>query len=387
MKTISKDQWLAIALFGLLVLISVASAFQKAGQQEAPTLASFSSEPDGARALRLWLEELGYETLEGRQDLTQMPTEASIAWLLGPQIPPDEAEWLALDRWVEAGGLLVLAGDGDAMDSITSHFDFQFERLAEAVEELNLHTPLLASQSLTGTVTARAEAYLNSERTDYVTHLGVEAGPVLVSFNQGEGLVVLSAATNPFTNAGLKEPGNPALILSLIAQAEGRGSRLAWFDEWSHGLQDSTEAVTGPDQWLFRTRAGQSLLFIFVVIFLALVLEGQAFGRPLRSVQTTTRRAPLEYITALANLSRRAGHRADVLNQYHRRLKSQLGQRYRLDPDLADDEWVAQMAQYRPELEAEALLALLKALRKTNASEAEMLRLARQAATWMKPNA
>ena len=57
----------------------------------------------------------------------------------------------------------------------------------------------------------------------------------------------------------------------------------------------------------------------------------------------TTRRSPLEFINAMANLHRRAGQRRAALRHYHDQLKRRLGRRYRLDPSLHDAEYVTRL--------------------------------------------
>ena len=96
------------------------------------------------------------------------------------------------------------------------------------------------------------------------------------------------------------------------------------------------------------------------------------------------RRAPLEYITAIANLKRRAGHRAAVLSHYRHRLKRSLGRRYRLDPTLSDEEYVSQLAKLNPNLDNIALRNLLTRLRRRPGNETEMIQLAREVSTWLK---
>jgi hypothetical protein len=91
----------------------------------------------------------------------------------------------------------------------------------------------------------------------------------------------------------------------------------------------------------------------------------------------------LEYITAIANLNRRAGHRTAVLKHYHQQIKRQLGQRYRIDPTQSDEDYVIELSQARPDLDSEALSSLLKRLQKPKVSEREMVQLAHQAAKWL----
>jgi hypothetical protein len=114
------------------------------------------------------------------------------------------------------------------------------------------------------------------------------------------------------------------------------------------------------------------------------VLGGRPFGRPAPLLNETSRRTPLEYITAIANLNRRARHRQTTMLQYRQWLKRDLGRRYRLDPTLADEVYVKQLGGYRPDLDQEALLSLLNRLSKRNLSEEEMVTAAVEVSEWLK---
>jgi hypothetical protein len=118
------------------------------------------------------------------------------------------------------------------------------------------------------------------------------------------------------------------------------------------------------------------------VIFIGLVLRGRHFGRPVPLSKDISRRPPLEYITGIANLSRRAGHRTAVLQHYHDHLKRDLGQRYRLNPSLPDDEFINQLAAYQPNLDTDTLRQLLQKLSRTKVSEAEMVQIVREATSF-----
>jgi hypothetical protein len=381
MRRISQDSWLAIGLLVILVVLTIAVAVQNMQKPEAPPLSSFSNAPDGSRALQLWLAEVGFDTLNEPSQVFSIPEEAAFAFILKPASIIQDEEWKLIDEWVEAGGTLLLAGDGLGVSLAVRHFDFDLLSLSAALEKLAPQTALFSAPSITGTTSVSTRRYLRSDRWDYVTHLASGAQPVLVSFHQGEGRVILCASAFPFSNAGLKEPGDPELALNLLATTPRPGP--VWFDEWHHGIRATSSPISGPTQWLRRTPAGQALLFVAFVALLTLVLRGRQFGRPVPLERDIIRRAPSEYITALANLSRRAGHRNAVLNQYHQRLKRRLGQRYRISPALPDQKYVSELARARPDLDPTALLNLLARLKKANVSENEMLQLAREASEWM----
>jgi hypothetical protein len=251
---------------------------------------------------------------------------------------------------------------------------------------LYAQTPLLASPPITGPATAKAQAHLapldDDSEIDHVTHLSTQEGhPVLLSFDRGDGRVILCAAPYPFTNAGLKDAGNPPLVFNLVSLAGSPAS--VWFDEWHHGLRTIDSQAAGPGDWLRRTPVGRAFLLAALVVVLALALQGRRFGRPVPLPQNIVRRAPLEHITAIAHLSRRAGHRADALAHYRMQLKRALGKRYRLSPRLPDVAYVARLAELRPGLDAGALQGLLARLNQKNVTEADLVQLAAQVARWI----
>lgn len=383
MTKFSRDLWLAIGLFVVLTVTTVLTAvWQTRRETELPPLASFSSAPNGGYALWLWLDELGYAISDEVLGQFRIPENTSLALILEPSVPISADEWEIIDTWVEDGGVLVLAGDQWGMAQAVRHYDFDLIYHGTKTSALSPQSPLLASPPLTGPVSGHARAYFTTGRDDFVVHLAVESWPLLLSFQHGAGRVILNAAPFPFTNAGLKEAGNPSLVLNVIATGDRSG--LIWFDEWHHGVRLDRIQIVGPGNWLRYTPAGRSLLFVAVVIFVALVLRGQRFGRHVPLPKELSRRAPLEYITAIANLSRRAGHRAAVISQYHHQIKRGLGQRYRLDPTLPDDEYLAQLATFKPNFDVDALGNLLARLRQQHLSEHDLVQLAAEVADWLK---
>jgi len=384
MKKLSRETWLAIGLIALLLVITVAAAIQQARAQlreSAPPLSSLSDAPAGAAALWAWLDELGYSVSNDVGLGFEVPAGTRLVWLLEPTVGIEPDEWKVLERWVDNGGTLVLAGDGLGTAFALRHLGFALDYLGSQSNELTAQTPLLTSPPISVPATVRSTACMRSNRTDTVVLLSVGACPVMVSFPQGAGRIILSTTPFPFSNAGLKEAGNAELVLNVIGMAGQTGG--VWFDEWHHGMRARQQEIVGPVEWLRFTLPGNALLLGAGVIFLALVLRGRRFGRPVPLRRHITRRSPLEYINAIANLNRRAHHRAAVLQRYHFWLKRKLGRRYRLSPTVPDDEFVNSLATYNPDLDADALRSLLARLSRGRATEGEMVQWTAEASQWM----
>jgi hypothetical protein len=376
---LSRDAWLAVGLLLILVVVIIVAAFIAPDEQPLPAYSIDSSEVDGARALWLWLEASSYRVDRSVGSSFDVPAGIDTMLMLEPSIFVEPDEFDTLDAWVEAGGTLVIAGQEPVTTYAMEHYEFgAYYAFESFTKPLTLDSPLLTYPTVTDLSHAEPEVYLSTERTDYVTHINSEHGPVLVSFKQGEGRVLLSTIPYPLSNAGLKEAGNPVLALNMINAGSGDA---IWFDEWHHGMRGTlSENPTGPWAWITRTAPGRAVLFSVLVIFVAVALAGRRFGRPITLLKDRTRRAPLEYITALANMSRRAGHRRPVLDRYHHHIKSELGKRYRLSPALPDDEFAKKMSEFNPQFDVTALHNLLVRLRDQRVSEAEMVTLAAEVA-------
>lgn len=378
---LTRDAKLLIFLLVLLVAIMVAASMGK--QAKLPPLVSISSAPDGAKALKLWLPELGFKVNENLVSEFSPPSGVDTILMLEPAAVI-ASDWEQIDTWVNEGGTLIVAGAGGGMSVAATHFDFSTVYSLDGIQESAQNSPLASSPELTSAVNVNTDTLLTSKRSDYVIHLANKDGLIAVSFAQGKGRVVLCTSAHIFTNRGLKEDANAAFVLNLLALAEPKST--VWFDEWHHGLRAlaSEEQIIGPDQWLRKTPIGNAFIFILAAVVIGLFMQGRAFGRPVPLPQEIRRRTVMEHVTAIANLNRRAGHRADVMRQYHAQVKRHLGRRYRIDPSLHDTEYVATLKKFNPSLDDEKLLKLLHGLSQPDTSEAEMVKLAAQSAEWIK---
>lgn len=379
MKTLSPDLKLGLVVILLLVAVTTFAVIQRGSEEKFPALSSASSAPDGALALKMWVKALKYNVDEDVLANFAPPKDSSILFMLEPQFPT-EADMNAVDTWVKDGGTLIAIGERYGMFSLIDHYKFYFNYLPNNDGTPSNETPLLDSPAGLDLKNVKAGIALGSDRDDYVTLVSFHDQPVLVSFEQGKGRVILGTVTQAFTNAGLKQNGNPELVLNILALAKTKGT--VWFDEWHHGVQ-SGEQILGPSDFLRRTPVGHALLFVTFAVFIFFFIQGRGFGRPVPLPQEIRRRGALEHVTGIANLSRRAAHRSSVMMQYHNQVKRKLGQRYRLDPAMNDEEYVNTLAGYNSSIDKDELLNLLKRLRRTNLSETEMVHLAGEAAKWI----
>lgn len=384
MRRLSRDAWLALGLFLLLTIFTTITVVQQAqASLQDPPLASYSSQPQGSRALWLYLESQNMKLTDTVGTSFAVPTGVNLALVLEPTVEFTPGEWELLHRWVEDGGTLFIAGTGPVTINLADQLEINFGLVPSTEAAVSNQTPHLQTPPLATLENASTPFFLRPNRDDFVTLLANQNGnPTAVAFAEGNGRVILTTLTEPFSNEGLQNEGNAELVLNLLNGApDVRG---IWFNEWHHGIRPQAEDALTASNWLQRTPVGRALLLVLIVVFTGLVLRGRHFGRPVPLREDIVRRAPLEYISGIANLSRRAGHRTAVLQHYHDQLKRELGARYRLNPSLPDEEFINQLASYQPNLDTDALRQTLRQLSKTNVSESEMVQIVREATTFGK---
>ena len=385
MNRFSRDTWLALALFLILTVVTAVAVYQEAQNAiDQPDMAAFSDEPEGTRALFLYLNEIGFSAYDEVQTEFEIPENTDVMMLLEPLFGMADEEWEQIDEWVREGGTLIIAGSDIGTLVAFDRYDTLLR--GNPLQDLSLswQNPLLNSPTIPADIQLENNLILESERENLLVHLATQDGgqPVIISLPQGDGRVILSAMPQIFTNQGLSQAGHAEIALNLIT-ISGDVQNI-WFDEWHHGIRPVLEAAEN-NNWLQQTPVGRSILYMAIVLFIGLILRGRLFGRPVPLQKELNRRAPLEYISGIANLSRRSGNRTAVLEDYHGRLKRSIGHRYRVNPSLPDDEFIAQLSAYDPNLDEEALRSLLARLSQKNISEHALVELAAEAASFSQP--
>ncbi len=380
---LSRQTLLIIGLVLFLILVTAAAALFQSSQAAAPALSSNSTAPEGAQALRLWLSAAGYQVDNQPAQSYSIPTASRALLILEPSFfySITSEEWKTLDAWVRQGGILLLAAHN--LESALHGNPFEVSTTAVDDNEFDLlpPAPIFRSPPQVQPAHLKISYVFEQAETGGLGILSVPSGPVALQFSYGNGEVLLVADSYFLSNAGLKAPGNAQLALNLISQIP-QGSSI-WIDEWHHGERAALAYAFGFEDWLTQTSGGHAVLYVVGVIFLGLVLAGRPFGRPRALAHEQVRRRSLEYIVALANLNRRAGHRQAVMKYYAAELKRTLSKRYRLNPSLPDDEFVSQVTRYNPAISGSELTDLLDRLGQKSFTEIQMIQLARKTAGWM----
>jgi len=352
-----------VILFGLLLLATVLAAIS-AGQQSSEQTPSLypdynvhSSASDGTRALSLWLSDLGYPSRTLEYEPFKLSGDDRVMFLLFPSLDPTDQQIADIDAWVRQGGTLVVAAGRS--DSLLAHYGVAATPSVRQTINVRPLQPLLLNPP-SQPVSINAYGSLIFLNSSWVPLLGeTSSGRVVAaSLTQGEGRVVVLSTGDPFSNAGLQQPGNAALVLNLLAGVPA-GSGVV-IDEYHHGF---TEQGTLTYR-LVHEPWGWAILYLALVLFAYVVIGGRRFGHVVKPYVQGTRRARAEYATTLAALLQQGGHREWLRERYIEQLKRRLGARFRLRPSASTALFVEQLVDRVPEATALAQpLARLDAAR------------------------
>ena len=332
-----------------------------------------SSSDGGAMALLRWAQELGYDAQ--RLEYRPFALEAGDAalFVLSPSQQFNRTDVQATLEWVKAGGTLLVAydqaglfGGGSALLRELKIRTVPYSDTAR-IERAPAAQPALSEPPVRDAL-VRAEQVLEFDRADFARLLGPPDATVLAGLTYGAGYIYISSSALPFTNEGLRDEGNAALLLNMLRRVRPGGRVL--FDEYHHGFftpPSLRERVLGsPWGWALITAALATAAFI--------VLTGRRFGRPVPLREETARRSSAEYVESMADLFQRGGKRGFVLAHYRAALKRRLAKPFGINPRIDDDEFVRELARFRP-VDEPALSAQLARLRRERLSEDDLVRV------------
>lgn len=368
-----RDMVILGALFATLIGFVLISPRLRPPTPDASEPTTRSSETGGAEALFRWVSELGYDAqrLEYREFALAERDAALI--ILNPSEEISDAQAEEMLDWVDRGGTLILADDAtvafSAPNALLAQLQVSFEvytttnTFEQPIQATTPRQPMFTAPSV-GTVQANTGRIVAApDRPDLVTLLGTDDAAVVAGLKHGRGYIYLSAATHPFTNAGLRDPGNAAFVLNLLRRVPA-GGRIQ-FDEYHLGYFEppSTTSV------VFGSPLGWAASYALLAIALYLILSGRRFGRPIPLQAEIVRRNSAEYVTSMADLFQRGGKRDYIAQHYYTAFKRRLARRDGIMPNDDDGAFVRELARLRP-IDEPALTALLARLRTARSEEA-----------------
>lgn len=277
---------------------------------------SYSTDGQGAKALYLLLEKLGYKPKRLRTPKFAGLRANGLAVILAPdQLPIGETDTERLLEWVQQGNTLLFA-PGRSEDQltkalgITRHQRQSGKTFIAPVSSTNL------TAGIQGISIQSEDRVLIKRSYDFpvVQHFGDSAGGVVVSMSEGEGTVIVVSDPYLLTNAGLPVAGNLDLFVNILfSHAADAGT--VYFDEYHHGFERRPSIF----HLLAGTSLGWALLQVAIAVILLMFSRARRFGQP-KPMLKETHRSSLEYVTSLAGIYQSARASDQVLSNLYNRL-------------------------------------------------------------------
>lgn len=334
--------WARQPLFWIVVIVvfalGVGYVYRPQGQANQDVRRSyFRTTPDGVAALARGIDRLGRATAPRTTPFVEAdesdPLRGTVA-LLQPAVVLSPREVATLLEMLREGGTLLYiprylaTGDGAAQSPLMDSLGVRFRvlTLADQIREQSLEEPGWHEHALTAGLGASGPLVhgLRIDGEDYPDSTGVhdvrrlltaeDSGTsdwewiLAAEFAFGEGRVVIFSEGGPISNERAGE--HPLAVLAVrAALAYTSEADTVFFDEFHQGIRgDRTRAAVLRD-FLLGSPAGRTLLHLVVVSFLILACLGLRLGAPTPAAAPPDleRRSPLEHVSALGDLYRKAG--------------------------------------------------------------------------------
>jgi Domain of unknown function (DUF4350) len=318
-----------IFLFLSVVLASFTTRESTDAIRQRPS--TFFTDPTGARALLLVMKQLLLSAEQWRRPLQflALPNQPDIPTTLivaGPGLPISQSELDYLDRWLAAGGqLILLTGNGwptrqrlesakipektetvadDRVDARSVKFLSRYAPSLRWTKPGNAKTSESSGQSLPspGLKLRWQRSFAETGDAKVIALAANEA--LAVEISVGQGRIIAIADPTMVSNGSLRRSDNSVWLVSLAA---GWANGKILFDEYHHGFGDkrSTAELTRaflmtPWGWCALQLAAAGLLYAFAY--------RRRFGR-ISETPMPERTSSLELVEARAGLLQAAAAR------------------------------------------------------------------------------
>ena len=323
--------WISVILFFALVVGYIA---RPQGQRATDVRrTSLRTTPDGVAALARGIDRLG-RTVEPRiTPLVDADPVRGTLVLVEPRVFPSPREVKALLDHVDGGGTLLYAPrymerdektvETALMDSLGVHFRWRSQR--EEVRGDSLQHPEWGDHGLTEDLPAPRPLIhvfrVGGDGGDSVSTRVRTVRPLMLLQDSdgdewfgaaelalGEGRIVVFAETAPLSNE--RAGDHPFAVLAVrAALSHTSEADTVFFAEYHQGIRGTRTRAEVLTDFFLGSPGGRTLLHLIAVCFVILACLGLRFGAPAPRVAPPDRerRSPLEHVSALGDLYRKAG--------------------------------------------------------------------------------
>lgn len=326
------------------------------------------------------LRKLKFQVTEISNNYPSRLKKYDVLFLQNLKTAPIENEIIRMQDFVKKGGILVVcSGNDKAINGLIETYGLKLHNLSNSLEFVNRMNPYpnFHDQPL-DEIRPRTYYVIDSMGRDITILYGSKNKGVVVSFEDGEGKVFFITSSYIFDENGLRTEENATFLYNLtstfprsahIGLAEGRYVSLE--------TKPPNTFVT----LVLKTPVGLAGVFLCILFFLFLTLQGRRFGKPL-DIYEENRRLSSEYVNAMTVLYQKNDTRMEILQHIRDRFRYDLGIRWRINPDLDTATFVDELTSHGLVDEEGDLSNLLISLDSTNLSESQLLDIAKKVDTY-----
>ena len=370
MKIERSDRRLLIWAGVFMLVVILALTFLSQDEEESSIPSTYSAQRFGAKAAFLLLQQSGYTVRRWEQSPSDLPADPAhtVLVLASPFRAPTRDEKNALQTFVHRGGKVLATGRSASTYLPQAELESEFAPSPVAKEyQPQLLTPLTRG----GAIQMSPVAYWKGPSTSSLAHYSDDGRPIVVSYTAGLGEVIWWGASTPLTNAAIAKSGNLALLLNSLGNA---GDVQIYWDEYFHGEQSSLIRYAGDPPLMFG-------LLQTLLVFLALIFTFSRRNGPIHPLPQPSRLSPLEFVSTLGKLYRRANAVHSALAIPYARFRAQAARQLGINQDVPAAH-LARALKNRLRYKDDSLAGLLQqiesALHNPELREAQALELAQQ---------
>jgi hypothetical protein len=306
MKKSTKAILLVGGIFFLLVALNFflsAGSRQSQENESNGDRSSFASTPFGTLAYYTLLEETGYPVTRLTRSYTSLKDSSEIGTLILISLPPtsnpDPEEFAEVERWVQAGGLLIVI---DREIQIELPGNIQVHTTPAYISSpVRPVQPTLFAKGVRRLSVTNPSSYVSLTGSSTVVDIADNQGAIVADTKLGRGRVIFVTEPHIVANNGIDEDDNLALALNVL---QGRpGGKIA-FDEYHHGYGTGSLLSGGGFLGYFKgTPVPWILLQVILISVFLIYSRGRRFARAL-PLKTERRTTNLEFVSSMANIAR-----------------------------------------------------------------------------------
>lgn len=370
MKIERSDRRLLIWAGAFMLLLILALTFLSQDEEESGLPSTYSTQRSGAKAAFLLLQQSGYKVQRWEQSPAGLPSDPAhtVLVLASPFRAPTSDEKNALQTYLDRGGKVLVTGRSAGIYVPQAETENEPAALPVAKEyQPQLLTPLTRG----GAIQMSPVAYWKGPATSSLAHYSDGDRPIVISYKAGLGEVIWWGASTPLTNAAIANSGNMALLLNSLGNAD---DVQVYWDEYFHGEQSSLIRYAGDPPLMFG-------LLQTLLVFLALIFTFSRRNGPIHPLPQPSRLSPLEFVTTLGKLYRRANAVHSALAIPYARFRAQAARQLGINQDVPAADLARALKnrlRYKDDSLAELLRQIENALHNPELQEAQALELVQQ---------